>query len=192
MFAVAQATYERIIKARGATGICYRMTIFLTLHLAEGHNIRVEPIVGYINDGTDEIMISHAWIEFGGKKTDISLTRTAHPKAQPTGSLIILDREISRGRASFTYHRNLSAAPPVPKELLADPRFRLMLQHKEIEHARMAEIAKNLKSMRTYLDAAPDGFGYEQFASIISGADLAALIELMADSGPSTATIGPL
>ena len=86
-FAVARAAYERIIKAQAATGMCYRMAFFLTAYLTERHGIRVEPVVGYINDGTDDIMISHAWIELGGKKTDISLTMTEHPDAQPTGSL---------------------------------------------------------------------------------------------------------
>jgi hypothetical protein len=95
VFAVARAAYEKIVKAQNATGMCYRMTFFMTAYLTKELSTQVEPVVGYINDGSDDLMISHAWVEIGGKKTDINLTMTEHPQAQLTGPLLILDREFT-------------------------------------------------------------------------------------------------
>jgi hypothetical protein len=41
-----------------------------------------------------------------------------------------------------------------------------MLRHKEVEHGTMQRIVKE-KSFRQYLDAAPDGIGYEAMRKLI-------------------------
>jgi hypothetical protein len=171
VFAVARAAYERIVKALGATGMCYRMSFFLTTYLAQERGVRVDPVVGYVNDGTGDTMISHAWVELGGKKTDITLTMTEHAEAQPTGALLILGREMRKGRATYTYHRERSAdALREITELMRDSRLRHGLLAKEAEHERMIAIAKDLELMRKYLDVAPDGLGYEKLSGMIAGA----------------------
>ena len=63
-----------------------------------------------MNDGTDEIMISHAWVELILKKTDVTLAIT---DGQRSGSLLILDRAMSRGDCSDSYH--LSEPPVLAK-----------------------------------------------------------------------------
>jgi hypothetical protein len=170
IFHVARGAYEKIVKPLGATGMCYRLSFFLTAYLAEATGIRVEPVVGYVNDGTDESMISHAWFEFGAKKTDINLTQTEYTEVQLTGPLLILDREMTKGRATYSYHReqNPSGAAQV-KELLKDIRVRGMLLAKQVEHERMKSIANNLDLMRDYLDAAPDGLTFERLARMVGG-----------------------
>jgi hypothetical protein len=171
VFAVARAAYENIVKAQSATGMCYRTTFFMTAYLAKEQGLQVEPVVGYVNDGTDDLMISHAWVEIGGKKTDINLTMTEHPHAQLTGPLLILDKEFTRGAATYTYHRERGATAALRvKELMEDPRARNFLRHKEAEHTRMTAIAKDLKLIHEYLNAAPDGLGYELLARMISSA----------------------
>lgn len=166
VYDVALRTYERFVKVRGA-GMCYRMTFFLTAYLAEHHGIRVEPVVGYVNDGTDDLMISHAWLELGGKKTDIAVAISEPPNIP--GPLLIMDRALTRGRATYTYHRERSAQGELrAKEFLRDPRARNLIIHKEVEHARMTSITKDASAILPYLDAAPDGIGYRQLAGIIA------------------------
>jgi hypothetical protein len=42
-----------------------------------------------LNDGTDDIMISHAWLDYDGRKTDITLANTERPDIIPIGQVII-------------------------------------------------------------------------------------------------------
>jgi hypothetical protein len=165
IYAVSKAAYEKIVKKLGAVGVCYRISFFVSAYLLEERGIHIEPIVGYVNDGETDVMASHAWLEHGGKKIDLSLTLTEHPDIQPPGPLVILDRQFSAGRAVYTYHRERSlAALREVEELMRDLGYKDTLVHKEAEHRRMEAIANNAALIRDYLDAAPDGFGYEEFA----------------------------
>jgi hypothetical protein len=55
-----------------------------------------------------------------------------------------------------------------------EPTYRPILLAKDAEHRRMADIAKDLAAIRQYLDAAPDGRGYEEFSRRIRCAYAAA------------------
>ncbi len=57
----------------------YRMAFFLTHFPEREHRITVQPVVGYVSDGGDRFMSSHAWIKLNGRKTDISLTIIEQP-----------------------------------------------------------------------------------------------------------------
>ncbi len=165
VFAVAEAVHKNIVKALGVTGMCYRLAFFLADFLRQEHGIIAEPVVGYLNDGESELMISHAWIEFNGKKTDLSLTQTENPAAQLPGPLLILDRAFGTSRANYTYHREQTeASARLVGMLTSDPRYRDAVRNKELEHQRMAEIALSWSAMRQYLDAAPDRMGYGALA----------------------------
>jgi hypothetical protein len=109
-------------------------------------------------------------VEFEGKKTDLGLTITEHPDFQLPGPLLILDREITRARASYTYHldRGPTALQAV-EELKNDPRYRELVHHKETEHARMTATAKDMQMILAYLDAAPDGMRYAVWAQRVRG-----------------------
>jgi hypothetical protein len=60
-------------------------------------------VVGYVNDGTDDIMISHAWLDYNGKKTDVTLANTERPDMTPVGQVIVLNRVVRNGH-EYTYH----------------------------------------------------------------------------------------
>ncbi len=49
-------------------GLPYRISFFLQEFLRETHDISVDVVVGYVNDGESDIMASHAWLEYNGKK----------------------------------------------------------------------------------------------------------------------------
>lgn len=165
IFSVSESAYANIVRALGATGICYRISLFLSAYLLNEHGIQVEPVVGFVCDGESELMASHAWIECNGRKTDLGLTLTENPDAQPPGALIILDREFGHGRAKYTYHRERSpAANRIIEEFMRDPAYSLIVRHKEAEHEKMTAIAKSPRLIREYLDAAPDGLDYQKLA----------------------------
>jgi hypothetical protein len=102
------------------------------------------------------------------QKIDLSLTITEHPEAQPSGSLVVLDRNMTTGRAIYTYHRERSAAAVrAAQQLMRDPEFGHLIRHKEGEHEQMVTISKTPEAMRAYLDGAPDGRDYEALAQRI-------------------------
>lgn len=165
---VAYAAYRRFVQPRRATGICYRMTFFLAAHLQIAHDIQTSPIVGFVNDGTGDAMASHAWLEYGGKKTDISLTFTADPTAQPSGPLLILDRVFHSGVTNYSYHLQRSTmGQKIIDGLMSDKSISHLIAHKEQEHQDMERTSKSLDAIIEYLDNAPDGFNYKAMAQLI-------------------------
>lgn len=165
----ALAAYERFVRPAQATGMCYRMSFFLREYLACEFQTDVEVVVGYINDGTDNIMISHAWIEYGNTVTDIALHIT-DGRTKP-GELIILDRPIRTGAIKYSYHHEKGVAgEKAERELEADGTYGWLVTHKRQEHARMVALVGDRAAARAYLDHAPDGLTYERLAEIVGGA----------------------
>ena len=169
ILSVAQATYARFVVPSNATGMCYRLAIFLSTYLQQRHYIQAPAIVGYVNDGLGDVMVSHAWIEYNNKKTDISLTISEHPDHIPTGPIIILDQQFSAGDVQYTYHYGQTQAGLQAEiELLQDNSYSAQIvAQKRNEHAMMQLIVKDYDSQRAYLDRAPDGINYARMVAII-------------------------
>ena len=148
--------------------MCYRQTFFLHLYLLD-KGIQTTPVVGYVNDGTDDVFVSHAWLDYAGKKTDLALGRAERPHLNPPGDILILDFPFRRA-GKYTYHLTKSAAAiAVEKEWLNDPRGAGVVRNKAAEHEAMERRASNPQDMRGFLDLAPDGLTYSRIASIIDG-----------------------
>ena len=82
--------------------MCYRLTYLLHLYLLQ-RGIDTTPVIGYVNDGTDDIFMSHAWLEHQGKKVDLALGQTQRPDLNVPGDVLVLDYPIRRAR-SYSYH----------------------------------------------------------------------------------------
>lgn len=155
----ALLAHKRIVDERGMTGGCYQLAFFLTRYLAERHGITARPVVGWVNDGTTPLMISHAWIESAGGITDISLTLTEHPEHQLPGALLVLGRAVYRGHADYTYHLERSQqALDALREVEAE--VPTVVQMKEAHHSQMTAISRDSALIREYLDNAPPGSRY--------------------------------
>lgn len=164
----AQRLLRRFIDPAEATGMCYRLTFFLHLYLAD-RGVATTPVIGYVNDGTDEIMVSHAWIELGGRKTDLTLGRTERPDLNLPGDVLILDYPFRPGHG-HTYHLEPTPeALAVEKRWLKEPDAAVLIKHKAAEHKRMIRLSKNPNEMRVFLDSAPDGLTFARLTSIIEG-----------------------
>lgn len=167
IYASARALFDRFIHPKQVSEMCYHSAFFLHEYIKNRHGIIVEPVIGYVNDGTDEVLMSHAWLEFSGKKTDVSLAFTSRPAINPPGQLIYLDRVFGRGRV-YSYHREMSETGRAALE-----RFRItgnaaMVDHKEREHAQMLAMAEDRRGIRAYLDSAPKGMTYKELVARIS------------------------
>jgi hypothetical protein len=157
---VSMALFDKFIRPMGYTGGCYHMAFWLTEYLRTRRNVIVTPIIGFVNDGTDDIMISHAWIEINSKKTDVTLAVTDR---QRSGSLLILDRAISRGDCSYSYHTIEPDASRQASERLGviDPRWKAAMGEKDAEHVQMSNVASDPTLIRKYLDSAPTELSFD-------------------------------
>jgi hypothetical protein len=165
---LAERLDTRLVRGRRFSEGCYHLAFFMTRYLAL-QGIEVTPIIGWVNDGTWKGVASHAWIEYGGKKTDVSLSYTTHPDVVPTGGLIVHDYVLRAGKASYVYYKN---DDPAALERLRWMRtvqeFRGVLAHKEREHRRMLEIASSPKLIEEYLASAPAGGRFEDLSALVT------------------------
>jgi hypothetical protein len=163
----ADRLLNRVLKPIGATAMCYRMTFFLHLYLAE-LGIQTIPVVGYINDGTDDIMISHAWLDYDGRKTDITLANTERPDIIPIGQVIILDRVVHNGH-TYSYHLEQSAKGLAAEAgMLQEPQSAEVVNMKRAEHLAMIARARDTSVMRTFLNSAPDRMTFEMLKAVVN------------------------
>ena len=156
---------KRLGAALPLDGACYRASLFFKLFLELERGLTGQAVVGFVNDGTDELYASHAWYEFRGRRTDLTLCRPLRPEVQQRGPLVIHGKVITAGWPKYTYHKD---RPPEGlaeiEQLMSDPTTRPMIAEQEELHLRMAAIARDNALIRTYLDDAPDGLTYERIA----------------------------
>ncbi|MPR11497.1 hypothetical protein [Microvirga tunisiensis] len=145
---VSRATYSRFIAPSRAMGMCYRVTFFLAVYLQNKYGVSATPAVGFAHDETGPLMASHAWLEFNGKKTDLTLGFTEHPDVQLQGQVLILDHVHQPGH-KYSYHRELTDAGAEALE-----RLRARTGGRQIVDAKQAEHAAMIERSRDFIDPA--------------------------------------
>jgi hypothetical protein len=115
---VAQRFNELLVNFGG--GACYRSACFLYLLLKEMHELKGEAVIGFVNDGTDDLYGSHAWFEIDGKRTDLAIRDPMYPERQPRGPLLIHGIEFRPGDPGLfgfgncVYRGSTAALPCAP------------------------------------------------------------------------------
>jgi hypothetical protein len=164
--------HQNFVVPKRLFGACYLLAFFL--HQYARRELRVEAaqaVVGYAGDQTGPVRMSHAWLEMGGRRTDISLTRTEFPQWQLTGDLLIHDQSVSRGTAQYTYHRDQSteSLEQVARSKAANPIIEKILVAKEREHLEMADRVADDMAMWEWLQGAPPNVGYSALVAAARG-----------------------
>ncbi|KMS51554.1 hypothetical protein V473_23260 [Sphingobium cupriresistens LL01] len=169
---LAQRLLKELIKPKGMHGACYRVSVLLNRILSKEYGVTSEVVLGWINDG-DDIFISHAWLNVGGKKVDLMAERPMHEESD-RGPTIILDH-VFKGSSNITYSYHLhktEAALAVDAAMAAkDPGYREMLRIKDTEHAKIAAAIASDRDKDAFLDEAAirsgDGYTYARILSVI-------------------------
>lgn len=156
-------TAARVFRRVKLWGACYHLTFFLNEYLKQEKGIDTQAVVGWVNDGTDDIMCSHAWLEINGKKTDIAIARPQYEE-NPEGALLILDRIIQPGKRKYTYHTERSHAAMRALDRIPYQ----AVQFAEIQHNEMVSISKDEKGRRRYLSEVPSHSNYRALIRLIS------------------------
>jgi hypothetical protein len=166
---VALRLHSSFVVPKRHVAAWYPLAFFLCLYLWREHQVRTHAVEGFVCDETSPLQMSHAWLEFEGAKTDVSLTITEHPRCVPTGALLILDRVMQRGAATYTYH--LAESPESieahARDARKEPRVRGVRAMKEVEHAQMLERAADDDAMWAWLSDAPSHMNYEAMAAAV-------------------------
>ncbi|MBY0314410.1 MAG: hypothetical protein K2Q26_02755 [Bdellovibrionales bacterium] len=175
IFDLSKKAYDRIIRAHDFQGACYHMTFLLKAILHREFNIEIDAVIGFVNDGTDDLMISHGWLEYRGRKIDVAL---ANPNnGQLPGPVLILDQKFQEhGSANYTYHRERGEAgeQAILRLLNSEhPQAQMLAQQKEREHSFMTEVANSEEKIMEYLNNAPNGATYERLFELLSSGEKA-------------------
>lgn len=156
---VAEAAFkifDGFILPHKYVGGCYLVTMTLCRFLEDEHGVKTIPVVGYINDGTDDVMISHAWLEFGGKKTDLTLNVVERATGAAPGPVLVHGEIVRAVSVQYSYH--MERAPEdllMIQELINHPQFGPAIKEKEDEHIAMRARVRDRKLMDAYLNGAP-------------------------------------
>lgn len=160
--------FDRFILPHHFTGACYQITMTLEKFLSEAHGIASKTIVGYVNDGTDDIMTSHAWLEFDGMKVDLGLYVMDRPDVTLPGAVIILDETLLPGAAEYSYHLSRPAASiAVVNQMLRDPFTARVARWKEAEHEEMLARSRDRDLRDIYLAGAPAQSSFASMTSVL-------------------------
>lgn len=103
---VAITAFEEIVLPMQMTGGCYYFAFFLREFLKVEYGIQVEMVVGWLDD--KPLPVSHAWIEYNGKKTDISLGAVMKSNGNFSAPVIIHDIGYRTGGDDYSYLRVVS------------------------------------------------------------------------------------
>lgn len=169
---LTQRLLNGLIKPKGMHGACYRVSVLLNRILAKEYGVASNVVLGWINDG-DDIFISHAWLEIGGKKVDLMAERPMYG-ASNRGPTIILDH-VFKGSSNITYSYHLDKTPTAlavdAKMAADDPHYRDMLSVKDAEHAKIAAAIESDSAKDAFLDECAyrsgDGYTYARILSAI-------------------------
>ncbi|MDV4153859.1 MULTISPECIES: hypothetical protein [Rhizobium] len=165
---VAVNLFDRFILPRRFTGACYQITMTLEKYLFEAHGISSNTVVGYVNDGTDDIMISHAWLEFDGKKVDLGLHFVDHPDVVRPGAVIVLNEQLRLGAIEYSYHLTRPAASlAFVEQMLKDPSTAHVARRKEAEHQAMLARSRDSVLRDIYLAGAPADSSFASMTSVL-------------------------
>jgi hypothetical protein len=120
---VAVTAFEKLILPFQMTGGCYYFAFFLRRFLKEEFGIQVDMVVGWVLTEIS-IPIPHAWIEFKGKKTDISMGAAKKPNGDFAAPVIIHDFVFRAGGFNLSYVKEISHADRTTHvEASNDPNF---------------------------------------------------------------------
>jgi len=159
-----------IVKKHSLHSACYLLAFFIYKYCKEVLNAETKIIIGWVNDGTWSGVSSHAWVEYNGKKIDVSLSGTADEKLYPTGDAIVLDRTIESGNVSYSYYYAVpSTAANAYAELKksANQQTLEFMSSKEREHKKMKEIASNDAYINQFFENAPASRRFEAIKTLI-------------------------
>lgn len=160
--------FDRFVFPNKFSGGCYQITATLHRYLSIELGIPTRPVVGYVNDGTDDVMISHAWLEYQGLVSDLTLVVTNPAIGQPPGDLLILGKSLKPGQLHYSYHTKLNdAALTVLEGMKRDPETAQIIETKEAEHKMMTRCFQNSDDLTAYLDAAPEAHSYAKMTSVL-------------------------
>lgn len=163
---LAERLDERLVRGQEFSQGCYHLAFFMTLYLRE-KGIAVEPVIGWVNDGTWQGVTSHAWVEFKGRKTDASLGCTRDAALQPTGGLLVLDKIIRKGMADYLYFKNDDPAVQAGIDYMrGHPDLWAAIAFKRQQHGQMLAIAQN-DQIAAYLSNSPPGGRYEDLSKLV-------------------------
>jgi len=160
--------WEKFVRTKGMTGGCYYLALFLRKFLKNEHGIQVEVVVGWVVQKGSKSATSHAWIEYQGKITDISLGSTEGVFCTLPAEIIIHGFDYCPGIGTYGYYRKL------PKRFLdiryaATVDLETSLNNRENDRLNtfFKDLSINPEQEEDYFSVIPVEYQYELLAALL-------------------------
>lgn len=132
-----------------------------------------DPVIGFLGADDQIAQVSHAWVEFNGKKTDLSLAYRENVLAgdqMAPGEVLILDHVVRPG-VRHVYTREETAASLANKCRLRQksPRLASIFEEEVTRHEIQETHGQSLETILAFLNDTPDGITYDRMARTIEG-----------------------
>ncbi len=166
----AKNVHRIFVKKHGLHSACYLLTFFIYKYCKEVIGAETKIVIGWINDGSWDGVCSHAWIEYNGKKIDVSLSVTADETISPSGDAIVMDEIIESGNASYSYFYTIPQSAASAYDKLKKSANQQMLQFitlKEQEHEMMKVISRSDITIDQFFDNAPSSRRYNTLKTLV-------------------------
>ncbi|MBK8185994.1 MAG: hypothetical protein IPK77_01320 [Cellvibrio sp.] len=166
----AGKVHRILVKKHGLNSACYLLTFFIYKYCKEVIGIETKIVIGWVNDGTWNGVSSHAWIEYNGKKIDVSLSVTADETISPSGDAVVLDEIIESGSVSYSYFYDVPESAKNTYAQLkksANQQILNFINSKEKEHKMMKEISRSDTLIDQFFDNAPSSRRYNALKSLV-------------------------
>ena len=168
---VAVTAFEKLVLPYEMTGGCYYFAFFLRQFLKDEFGIQVDMVMGWVLTDTS-LPIPHAWIEYNGKKTDISMGAAKKPNGDFAAPVIIHDFVFRAGGFDLSYVKQISHADRITQiDASNDPDFGPSYrEHEEIHRQILAWHASPTGTTDYFATAEDPDLKYENIALFLKNA----------------------
>lgn len=167
---VAIATFEHIVKGHDMVNGCYQLAFFLSEYLLRERQIETNRILGWVtNAQTLSYGMAHAWIEFNGQITDVSIFNNERPDILLPGTVLAQGITYREGITEYKYHVELPLENRALRDALAEtsPAHLIAMKSKEDELSWLKELSSRPDGANEYFSTVLADTSYDFFKTAI-------------------------
>lgn len=166
---VSLDVFQKVVLGYDMVEGCYNLAFFLREYLGREHGVKVDIVVGWLVNHNLDGGMSHAWIEYNGKKTDISVWNNERPDIFLPGSVIIQDIEYRKGVTSYSYFKELPSFVRERRDAIKsqDDYHGEFIRKKDAERLMIENFVLKHEGATEYFSIVPPVLSYSFFVSIL-------------------------
>lgn len=170
---VAIATFEKFVMANDMVNGCYQLAFFLSEYLLREKQIETKRVFGWVTNAQKlSYGMAHAWIEFNGQITDVSIFNNESPDILPPGAVLVHGINYREGILAYEYHVELPRENRAQRDALGElsPINLMELKRREDEFSFLKEISNRPGGAHDYFSEVLADTTYDDYKATIETA----------------------